>query len=284
MLTARKLGSNGVSPDCLLEHEGHLYWIEPSSGSVMRVPTAGGSTENLCTDEDWPNSLAWHGGYIYFATVTQIRRVSERGGNSELVLGGGDGERNPRPSGVTIGDGGELIWVNADSDICETPPGQDSWGVLARGQDGAHDLTSCEGGLYWLCRQPGGLCSIPKRGGSVECTPDVVSNPDHLCCQGATLFLADYFRGEIFSRATGTNKLDLLCRAGGAVHGLAVDEEWVYWCSRTTRTVSGARRKGGSIVTMFKTGGDPVGIAVDSHSVYWIEDECGGVYAIPKPK
>lgn len=279
----RRIGKNDGTPVSLAMDAGYLYWAEPATGTIASLPKVGGSKAILCTDEDWPNSLVVSGDHIYFATVTEIRRVLKAGGESELVLGGGDSRREPRPSDITLGSSEELYWINGDRDICHTPKGMETWAVLASEPGGASGLAVDGAYLCWVSRQDGAIGRIAEGGGVVERFPSGTQNPEYLRSSATALFFAAFPHGGIFALPRGTKNVQMICETRAAVHGLAVDGEHAYWCSRTTQSVSWVRRTGGPATKLAETSGDPLGIIVDDRSVYWIEDDGGGIFAESKP-
>jgi hypothetical protein len=279
----RKVCATQGTPGSFVADRLRLYWTQGETGTIWCVDKTGGEPRSLSEDEDWPASLVPFERFLYFSTVTQLRRVDKDGSNSDLVLGRDLPTDAPRPSAVTVDLDGNLFWIDRDRDICLTPLGGDSWTVLARDERSRGWIAVVGDFVYWLSGHDDAVRRTRKAGGGpTEVVAKGIENPEHLVSCGSNLALASFPQGEILRLHTEPLRLEVVCSNHAAVHGLAVDDGGIYWCSRTTREIVSAARGRGGPATLARTEGDPLGIAVDSDEVFWIEDGGRGVFSIPK--
>src|ERR1051326_4282165 len=121
---ALAFGNYGCDDGCTADHrcltvlasnaEGGLqidakYAYYGASGSILRVPLAGGATKTLVRDQDL-SSLALHDGRLYWSTSDAIHRMSTSGRDDETLLDGLDS-----PSSVAADD--EAVYFSEDRGV-----------------------------------------------------------------------------------------------------------------------------------------------------------------------
>jgi len=146
----------------------HVYWANWSggaSGSVSRVPKAGGAVQRLAEDEAGPQYVAVDETHVYWnnhgdGPKQGIRRLAKTGGTIELLSAGGN------PSGIAL-DASHVYWAewNAGTVNRRLKAGGPIQ-RLATGQDSASLIVLDDQRVYWTTFDH--VVSVAKPGGPVS--------------------------------------------------------------------------------------------------------------------
>jgi hypothetical protein len=312
------IGDPHTGPDRIAVDDAFVYWLN-LRGEVMRVPIAGGTPERLATVAGMPLWIVLDDTWVYFSMLLgDVRRVPKNGGMPALVAPASSPRRSvvldylqPYPVELTL-SGGEIFWADG-SGVFACPvagcagaaprvvvPGTSQILPFSFAIDGA--------GVEWASiedQQP------DADGGSF--TPN-----DGLTyySTGAAQFLgtaptSSYYElhgapSGVFALSAGLTGLVAVVHAsqasftvlasGDAVPpdptGLALDDDYVYWCNGPRNAIDVAQRtasvgrckKTGCVAPEILADGQvvPRAVAVTQDAVFWTTGD-GRVMKLAKP-
>jgi virginiamycin B lyase len=213
----------------------HLYWANPSRGSIGRANLDGtGVEEDFVDGLVQPRWVAVDGGYLYWTSLTgrgSIGRAELDGSAAEPEFIAGAG----RPQGIAV-DGTRVYWAN------DAPNGIGRANLDGTGVEPAfHPLGSAEAPrgvavdsshIYWTENEPAGYVGRADLDGT----------------------------HETFHLVGGAKEL----------RGIALDGEHVYWAASSGGEIGRANLELGEFETAFVTAAErPAGLAVDASHLYW---------------
>lgn len=226
----------------------HVYWTEPSTGSVGRAPKMGGPAEIVAAGEAKPFGLALDADAVYWTTITgnAIRRRAKVGGSPKTL--------------TDLASNCTDLALDADAAYWSNAIGGGGMGRIPKAGGAAATLFPVEG-------IPG---SLAVDGASVYvwvADPSTASWPGQprrvAKAGGATSVLAPFDK-----------------------HGdgrLTVDATHVYWCTSSAgNTLKKVPKEGGVPVSLASGNYQCGAIAVDATHVYWSDIGENRVLRSPK--
>lgn len=256
----------GGSPEVLV-HDGaaavglavgnrFIFYSQPTTGRVMRVPKIGGLPVAIATKVDTPLFLAidldaeipalyWTGGSGENGVVMRLALIE--GATPTVLIDG-----QPRPRAIAVRDGfvywtdfsdGSLRRIPIDApttdagapDADAPDAGGSDGGVriatrLASGLRGPSDL-ALDDGFAYVPDQSGRIARVPLDGGALETFAATTGVPFGVATNGLALYWTTLGSdGGLFrKRLTGDAPIDTLVEAEPDPHFLAVGNVAVYW-------------------------------------------------------
>ncbi len=262
--TVTTLASGQALPDALVLDASYVYWtnlggaspdsgIASASGSVIRLPRAGGSTTTLVAMQDMPVWLSYGNASLYWVNA-----------------------------GATDAGGAVLSFGLSNSTL--TP--------LATGQLGAYGIASDAQRVYWTTQNLGGveLDSVPITGGTATQLALVPGGflPGAVAIDASNayfLVIDPTGGGTVFKTPlVGGGSPDALWTAGtGTPSDVVVVASTVYWVVDDVQgAVYSMPTTGGTATPIATQQPSPARLAADATSLYWTSDTApGALMTIP---
>lgn len=263
-----------------LEVDGnHLYWANPTEGTIGRAEIGGAEKieKEFIKGASNPQDVTVSGEYIYWTNAAGEGEEEGSIGRAKLGAGGAEGiEQDFLATSFT-----HLEEASAPN-IFEIT----LFNPRAIAVDGSH--------IYWGDVGSNGSASFEsalmranlegeevEEYGEFENTPGKGDYlPYHLAPQGLAIegnfiYLSTHRAGDGSSDLYGLSLLDprapaLFASEAGAIDGLATDGGHLYWANTTANTIGRANLELGEAKADFiEDAGHPKGLAVDSEHVYW---------------
>jgi hypothetical protein len=254
-----------------------VYWTNrgapgSNSGSVMSVPTSGGTPQTLVAAQESPYDIVVFEGFAYWsdeASSGSVQRISVSGGSANSVAG-----NQQRPGSLSV-SGDHVYWINVEGgDLLSAPLSGGSPATLASGLTGgglAVDSTYIYSSATGLIMGQGYVVEMALAGGSVATLAASQTDPRGIVEDSINVYWVDGLGGSVMAcPITGCGGAALTLAAGqGYPENLTVDAAYVYWANTSTGSVAKVPIGGGSVTTL-STGQSGVwDVAVDDVSVYW---------------
>lgn len=238
----RLLATQVPSPAALALDASSVWFTAYSRGSIGYVDKLGASGPTAAiAGLVFPTGLAVDDAAVYFATAGGAVQRQSRSDGSLVELAAGQ----PRPEILWL-DGDRLYWIN-------------------RGTDGGHIHEPRP-------HHDAGLARVSTQGGPVEVLYTGEDEVSDLAIARGVAYLAAYHaeRGSrILAIPLDGGSPSVLAEEAGALSGIAVHGDFVYW----TRPLACAIRRmpiaGGSPQTIAAEENVPRRIAADEHGIVW---------------
>jgi hypothetical protein len=266
------LASGQDSPSSLAVTQGTLYWTDEHAGTVMKVPTAGGTPVTVVAKAQQGisagpgNALPTRVGPLFvYAPTIYWWAVSDTLTVAHSCPSGGPCDESPGawwPMTASL-SGGSPASLGL---IMSGGPAPSPMSGVAANSDGAFFASPGT----WVIGQD----TAEQGSGS----------PFGLACDTHTIFWTDRSAGTVTSASTaaggvGTNTTLATGQADPSL--LALDADSLYWTNAGDGTVMKMPKAGGATVTVAQGQTSPYGIAVSSSGVYWT-DQAGTVMKAPQ--
>lgn len=285
----------------------YVYWSTfQTRGTVMGVGKAGGARAIIGFAQDYPMAVVrdvdasgkiyWTNWGISGAAGTPIGAVKVGGfGHSETAYSPGLFNQN-HPAAIGV-DETRIYWVNNGSGslMADAKGSGNHAQQLSSALAGAFAIAvdpRGDGAVFCLVRgtatdgSAGSLERIEKAGGPPQALAaslaftDVLFDFDNIALDDSFVYVATAAKVlRIAKDGSGTVEL---ATTAAAVHGLAVDQRFVYWSEwASPGELRRAPKAGGSaeILARVKT---PTSIEVDDDAIYWADTGDGTVMKLPK--
>lgn len=256
-----------------------------SDGSLVRVPTSGGSFTRVVTDQKRPWAIEATADAIVWSNYgsngdSEIRRLSLVDGAVETMASNLHEVGSLSASGDSIGfidqEPQAVLALRPDSTIATLSADQSFLSLVVG------DATAVYFGAIPFESETG-LGALRKRsqdGTIVDLYPDL-GPIQALTRAGSTLYFvpdgSPILRGSVDGAPLAT-----LGEGVGLVDGLAVDGMHIYCSDLTHSTVERIPLDGGPIETVASDQLLPMGIVVDDQAVYWVDFNGGEVHRVAK--
>lgn len=259
----------------------NVYWLESvPSGSLMKLPVAGGMPTTLASGQVGSGALAIDSKRVYWTNTSSGTVLSvEKTGGAPVVLA--DALQTPRAIAVS---GDEVFWAGAnDSTILKTQTVPGTAPSLVT-QESLHDVRAIAvdaNNLYWVETIPG-LVMARQRSADVALSSTVLSTqqdgPIDIAVDATHVYWANAFNGGAISSMpkNGSGAARVLGARNGEPNGLAIDGENAYWIG-TSRGFVGRVPLMAGTATILATVSNPFAIAVSQSSVLFATHEQDGV-------
>ena len=128
-------------------------------GSVMKVNKTTGATQTLAASEAMPVTVAYSGGYVYWAGQDNgtIKRIPATGGSATVIASG----QEPSIHYIAV-DGTNVYWGSSAGYIKKAPVGGGTATVVASGKVCPTDLAVDGTHVYWANRATGEIVRAAK--------------------------------------------------------------------------------------------------------------------------
>ena len=231
--------ANGIAVD-----GSHLYWANPSAGSIGRAHLDGSDAEELASGLASPGWVAVGGEYLYWTSPATVSEGDD-GSIGRLRL---DGTSPPEPDFIAAAGDPKGIAVDA-----------------------AH--------VYWSNGSAHAISRAGIDGGGVEPSFHFIGStevPQGIAVDGAHLYWTTNNPNGYVSRCEldGSSEIYAFVGALDEVRGIAVDAGHVYWSTAASRRVGRANLDLEEVEREFiPEAGRGAGMAVDASHLYWVTSE-----------
>lgn len=267
------------------------------SGSIVKVPLAGGAYEVLAAMQPAPFAIAVDDSGVYFTVrdTGRVHRVGKNGGAVSVVA-----EQHERANGAEAIalDATHVYWSAVGGIFRATKSGvAQSAELLAEDNEGADALAVDGGEAFWIARgtagnSDGGLYKVAVTGGEKIALGmgDIfrLTSEFSIAAKGGFVFVPDTARGRVYRVHHSTGELGLVAEGQDVPIALAADERRVYWSTGGAagarseyRSLSAAPINGGSVERLVSTREANVfAIATNGRGVYFTDYvSTGSIYA-----
>jgi hypothetical protein len=265
------------TPFALAVDQGFAYWSDRIGGGVWRVPTTGGTPQQLAKGLEQPRWIVSAFGKLYVATETQTVAFPEVGGPISVVAPERDALTRGS-DGVYIASGdGRLVRIDARGSRVEIadhlPP------MFAIAVAGTSVIATAEDHGIW------------------KITPG--AKPTRLATLSSDSIILAVFDGHAYVEGFEANDLMAVPIAGGEPRvvlpsigetaSLAVDEGGIWWTSMVENSVYGSSIAQPAPRRLFGDQSRATAIVTDHDALYWIDWKLaspgeGRIMRAPKPR
>jgi hypothetical protein len=316
------LAKNLNAPASLVLVDANLYVLcsgtDKDEGSLVRVPTTGGSVETLEPNLTWPISIATDDTNLYWLAQNDANKgiVAKRpvAGGSVVTLASGQGtpggaSYSSVPTNTLIAltktdvyfvDWDDCLGLDSPDAVNRVPidggPVEVFLSDIPLGL-GA-DASTCLGGLWPIAIQTDGkslfvmnttgtcfdvIFEVPLSGGSASLIADELTTPTNFALAGSDVVYLDQDTVQIIPQSGGAPK-QLTNQLPGPWTVLT-DDTYAYCLSNDLALGPGSIVKvklSGGATTTLATSAVPQAFVTDSENIYWVDSKCGTVMSAPK--
>ena len=286
------LATNLAHPTSLAVDATHLYWIDagtdstPSAtGSVVRMPIAGGPVQTLASEQYGPLGIAVDRSRVYWG-------VGGPGGTYDgalmaMPLAGGNPETLASEGMAYFGaiavDDQSVYWVNGPMVLRALNFATKMITTVdATGGTQGTSLVIKDGILYWpsMAGNSNGIGMADTRGGGASL---IVSTDDAYAIGvgGGYLFWSAFREGTINQASTSGDNAKPIATGQGDPRAIVVDDARVYWANGSG-TIRCAPLGGGATRTLATGQASPAALVQDAKYLYWTNMDGGTVMRLPK--
>jgi hypothetical protein len=264
------LAKGQVPTDCIAVNLTNVYWTDAYRGSVLTVPTGGGTISTLASV---PNAtcLAIDPAHIYVTSSSDVVSLPLSGGAPTTIASG-----QTAPWGV-VADATRVYWVNYTDPgtVMSAPlsPGEGGGPVtIASGQKYPRSIAVDGTHVYWSNASPtGSIVRAPLMGGAKTTIATGQGTPDKIALDSTNVYWTTLTDGTVMTIPLAGGTPTTLASGQTNPWGIALNGGYVYWTTYGG-DVAKVPVSGGSMPSILASGQDmPEGIAVDTTSVYFTD-------------
>jgi sugar lactone lactonase YvrE len=214
-------------PSRLVVDASNVYWTEEFLGTVMKVPTGGGTSTVLASQQAYPNGIAQDANNVYWVNAGgTVMKVSKNGGAPTTLVSGAY-----NPIYLAVDDTSVYFTSLSTSSVYKVSKNGGPLTTLAANQSSApNGIALYAANVYWVNDYyngaTGAVWKISKLGG----TPTMLA-PDggqEIAVDATSVYWANITVGTIKKvPLAGGGAITLV--SGQGPQGLAVDATGVYW-------------------------------------------------------
>ena len=248
---------------------GAVYFTtNTASGSVMKVPAAGGPPQVLATDIKYPDAITLDGDTLYFTTGEgSVMSLPTRGGAPKTLASG-----QASPSAIAT-RGGVVYWTNfvRDGAVMKVKAAGGTPEALLRGVNMPCALAVDSDAVYVSSYGAGTVSRTPLAGGEPTVLADKQPFPCAVAVSAKGVFWLNVGRpsGVMHVDAKGGAATSVATDTSPPV-GLALGEESVYWTSTSQKgALFAAPLGGGAAKTLVSNAGGAASVFASRGVVYY---------------
>jgi hypothetical protein len=248
----------------------------PGTGTVMKVPLAGGTPVMLASSPNVVFDIAVDATSVYWTSdafspgpgTGTIMKVSRDGGTPVTLASG-----QSLPFEIAV-DTTSVYWTtNNDGTVMKVPLAGGTPVTLASGQNVPNAIAVDATSVYWASFVDGTVMKVPLAGGTPVTLASGQAAPFEITVDATSVYWTNQGHGLLSGSAGSVMEVPLsggtpISLASGQPSGIAVDATSLYWANGDG-TVKKAPLHGGATVTLASGQNQPMFIAVDATSVYW---------------
>ncbi len=259
------LASSETMPRVLAVDHADVYWTDPETDELMKVPKRGGEAVRVASRHGWADHILLDDEYVYFTADERVKRMPKDGGEAETVA------RCPNPpSAIAVDDDYVYVADRLTGTVIAAPCDGSEVETVAVGQLGVGALALDDDAVYWTTSE-GALRRAPKDGGPLETLAETAGPAGALVVDQTCVY---WLRGSFSSAAIlGVDKED--GAAGVVASGirntgfLAQDADHLYWANPWAGAIMRVPKVGGAPAAVVEGLDRPEALVADGANVYW---------------
>lgn len=275
------IASGQASPYAIALDGTDLFWSTEGDSAVWRMPTSGGTPQQVYSGSAPSHAIALDASFLYVAMAGNsppypLQKIPRSGGTPTPIAQTGS-------VAALATDGSAAYWTEDTAGrVVSVPVAGGTPTPLALALSSPAGIAVDGSNFYWAEYGGGRVMQEPKPAG----TPfnlGIYQGPWGVQALGGYVYWIEKNGGNLCRAMSGNPIPQVL--TGGLVSAqyVATDGSTAYWAERTGGTIGGVSIGSSPSITLYATAQqDPLQLAFDTTYIYWTEHNGGRVWRVQR--